>query len=67
MKKTFDLSLELCTSGWNSYAAMALPGSRLYKEAVRKKLDYQTLTLDIHFMRMILCAFQQKSLKLGKF
>ena len=67
VKKTFDLSLELCTSGWNTYAAMALPGSRLYKEAVEKKLDYQTLTLDIRFMRMILCAFQQKSLKLGKF
>ena len=38
VKKTFDLSLELCTSGWNTYAAMALPGSRLYKEAVEKKI-----------------------------
>ena len=37
MKKTFDLSLELCTSGWNTYAAMALPGSQLYKNAVQKK------------------------------
>jgi len=35
MKKTFDLSLELCTSGWNTYAAMALPGSQLYKRAVQ--------------------------------
>ena len=34
MKKTFDLSLELCTSGWNTYAAMALPGSQLYKTAI---------------------------------
>ena len=36
MKKTFDLSLELCTAGWNTYAAMALPGSQLYKNAVGK-------------------------------
>jgi len=33
MKKTMNLSLELCTAGWNAYAAMALPGSQLYKEA----------------------------------
>ena len=38
IKKTFDLSLELCTSGWNIYATMALPGSLLYKEAVKKKI-----------------------------
>ena len=37
MKKTFDLSLELCTAGWNTYAAMALPGSQLYKNALGKK------------------------------
>jgi len=37
MKKTFDLSLELCTAGWNTYAAMALPGSQLYKNAIEKK------------------------------
>ena len=37
MKKTFDLSLELCTAGWNTYAAMALPGSLLYKKALEKK------------------------------
>lgn len=34
MQKTLDLSLELCTSGWNMYAAMALPGSHLYKQAI---------------------------------
>jgi len=34
MQKTLDLSLELCTIGWNAYAAMALPGSQLYKNAV---------------------------------
>jgi len=37
MKKTFELSLDLCTRGWNTYAAMALPGSYLYKNAVEKK------------------------------
>jgi radical SAM superfamily enzyme YgiQ (UPF0313 family) len=36
MKKTFDLSLELCTAGWNTYAAMALPGSQLYKTALEE-------------------------------
>ncbi len=37
MKKTLDLGKELCTSGWNGYAAMALPGSQLYKDAIEKK------------------------------
>ena len=36
MQKTLDLSKELCTFGWNAYAAMALPGSKLYKEANEK-------------------------------
>ena len=34
MQKTLDLSLELNTMAWNMYATMALPGSRLYKEAL---------------------------------
>lgn len=34
MQRTLDFSLELCTSGWNMYAAMALPGSELYKHAI---------------------------------
>jgi len=34
MQKTLDLSLDLCTEGWNAYAAMALPGSKLYKRAL---------------------------------
>ena len=38
MKKTFNLSLELTTSGWNAYAAMPLPGSQLYKNAVDNKI-----------------------------
>ena len=39
MQETLDLSLELCTSGWNCYAAMALPGSGLYKSAVEKGIE----------------------------
>ncbi len=37
MKETLDLSIELNTLGWNAYAAMALPGSELYRDAIRKK------------------------------
>ena len=36
IEETFNLSLKLCTSGWNTYAAMALPGSLLYREAREK-------------------------------
>ncbi len=36
IKNTFELSKELCTSGWNTYASMALPGSQLYKKAIEK-------------------------------
>lgn len=36
--ETFELSKDLCTSGWNTYAAMALPGSQLYKEALEKNI-----------------------------
>jgi radical SAM superfamily enzyme YgiQ (UPF0313 family) len=39
ISKTFELSKELCTAGWNTYAAMALPGSQLYKEAKIKKIS----------------------------
>ena len=39
IKKTFNLSLKLCTSGWNTYPAMALPGSQLYKEALDNGID----------------------------
>ena len=35
IQKTFDLSVELNTLGWNTYAAMALPGSPLYANARR--------------------------------
>ena len=36
IKETFELSKRLCTLGWNTYAAMALPGSKLYKTALEK-------------------------------
>ena len=38
IQKTFDLSVELNTLGWNTYAAMALPGSPLYVTARRNKV-----------------------------
>lgn len=42
MQKTLDLSIELCTFGWNAYAAMALPGSKLYKEALINNIPLPT-------------------------
>lgn len=33
MQETYDLSVELNTSMWNAYAAMALPGTPLFQEA----------------------------------
>ena len=36
INETFDLSKELCTSGWNTYTAIPLPGSQLYLEAKNK-------------------------------
>lgn len=39
MQSTLDLSLEMCTMAWNAYAAMALPGSQLYKDAIAQGAD----------------------------
>lgn len=39
IEKTFELSKELCTSGWNTYAAMALPGTKLYYESLKNSVD----------------------------
>ena len=36
MKKTMELAKKLNTAGWNMYAAMALPGSELYKFALER-------------------------------
>lgn len=38
INKTFELSKNLNTLGWNTYAAMALPGSQLYKEAIKNNI-----------------------------
>ena len=35
---TLKLSKDLCTLGWNTYAAMALPGTKLYKNAIDNKI-----------------------------
>ena len=35
MQKTLELGLELNTIAWNGYAVMALPGSRVYKDAIK--------------------------------
>ena len=42
MEKTLELSKELCTFGWNAYAAMALPGSKLYKDALQNNTPLPT-------------------------
>ena len=39
IENTFALSKELCTRGWNTYAAMALPGSQLYKNAIDNNIE----------------------------
>jgi radical SAM superfamily enzyme YgiQ (UPF0313 family) len=39
INQTFELSKDLCTRGWNTYAAMALPGSQLYKNAIEKNIE----------------------------
>ena len=47
MQKTLDLSLELNTIAWNAYAAMPLPGSQLYKDAVEKNYRLSNFYLKI--------------------
>jgi anaerobic magnesium-protoporphyrin IX monomethyl ester cyclase len=42
INKTFELSLELNTLGWNTYPAMALPGSSLYKDAIANNIKLPT-------------------------
>jgi len=39
MENTLKLGLELCTIAWNGYPAMALPGSKLYKDALDKNYE----------------------------
>lgn len=42
MQSTYKLSEDLNTSGWNMYAAMALPGSELYKYALNNNYALPT-------------------------
>jgi len=39
MQKTLNFSKKLNTAGWNMYAAMALPGSELYKFALENNVE----------------------------
>ena len=39
MMETLNLSKKLCTVGWNTYAAMALPGTKLYKDALQNNIE----------------------------
>jgi hypothetical protein len=39
MSNTLELSLDLCTIAWNGYAAMALPGSALHKQALDQEYE----------------------------
>jgi anaerobic magnesium-protoporphyrin IX monomethyl ester cyclase len=39
MKRTLKFSKKLNTAGWNMYAAMALPGSELYKYALENDVE----------------------------
>ena len=61
IKKTFNLSLELCTSGFNLYPAMALPGSPLYKEAIKKILNFLKIIEAILFYLMKPYVYLQKN------
>ena len=49
MRQTLNMSKELCTSGWNMYAAMALPGSELYKTATDRGDDLPETYLGYSF------------------
>jgi len=62
MQKTLDLSTELCTAGWNAYAAMALPGSNLYKDALDKNLTVPTEYEEFSFLSDKTVALSTESL-----
>ena len=49
MQKTLDLSLELCTVGWNAYSALPLPGTKLYSDALKSNQDLPTDYIDWSF------------------
>ena len=49
MQETLDLSLELCTSGWNAYAVMPFPGSKIYKDLLDSGVELPTEYVDYSF------------------
>jgi len=49
INETFELSKKLNTLGWNTYAAMALPGSALYKDALNKNYKLPNKYEDFSF------------------
>ena len=63
INKTYELSKDLCTLGWNTYAATALPGSPLYMKAkldgikIPKKYEefsfhsYETIPLSTKYLK----------------
>ena len=53
IEKTFQLSLKLNTLGWNTYAAMALPGVNCIKTQLKIKLNYLIIMMDILFIRIL--------------
>ena len=60
IEKNIRLSLELCTAGWNAYAAMALPGSQLYKTHWTKIINCPIVMKDTLSILTKLNHYQQK-------
>ena len=64
IQETFELSKELCTLGWNTYPAIALPGSKLYFDAKKNNLplpkkyseysfhSYDTVSMRTKYLKM---------------
>lgn len=50
MQQTLDLSLKLCTSGWNAYPVMSIPGSKLYRDAIETNCNVPNDYIDYAFL-----------------
>jgi radical SAM superfamily enzyme YgiQ (UPF0313 family) len=66
MSKTYDFSVKLNTAGWNMYAAMALPGSELYKFAIDNKLDIPDKYSEFSFHSFDTLPLRTKELNAGE-
>jgi len=49
MRETLNLSIELNTAGWCGYPAIALPGSKLYKDVMLNNFSLPTLYEEFSF------------------